>query len=149
MQSIVLKIFICPSHIANWSLGLQESMGHDRHPIRALREFPLPIIDIWSNKHDPIWKWTTRKTIFRHNSYIRVYGKYLQDESKEIKRWSIYWGMLPSIGNTWAPLLNPSKSKPIDRLRHGSLHYSGQKQSKGVNRNKRNRYKSLILETIN
>ena len=36
---MVLKIFICPSHIANCSLGLLESMGHDRHPIRALGSF--------------------------------------------------------------------------------------------------------------
>ena len=45
---MVLKIFICPSHIANWIPGALESMGHDRHPIRALWVFPLPIIDIWN-----------------------------------------------------------------------------------------------------
>ena len=45
---MVLKIFICPSHIANWIPGALESMGRDRHPIRALWVFPLPIIDIWN-----------------------------------------------------------------------------------------------------
>ena len=48
MQSMVLKIFICPSHIANWIPGTLESMGHNRHPIRALGVFPLPISDIWN-----------------------------------------------------------------------------------------------------
>ena len=28
-----------------------------------------------------------------------------------MRRWSIYWGMLPSIGNTWAPMLDSNKSK--------------------------------------
>ena len=51
-QSMVLKIFICPSHIANWIPGALESMGRDRHPIRTLWVFPLPIIDIW---HMQIW----------------------------------------------------------------------------------------------
>ena len=45
---MVLKIFICPSHIANWIPGALESMGRNRHPIRALWVFPLPIIDIWN-----------------------------------------------------------------------------------------------------
>ena len=45
---MVLKIFICPSHIANWIPGALELMGCDRHPIRALWVFPLPIIDIWN-----------------------------------------------------------------------------------------------------
>ena len=48
VQSMVLKIFICPSHIANWIPGVLESMGRDRHPIRALGVFPLPISDIWN-----------------------------------------------------------------------------------------------------
>ena len=107
VQSMVLKIFICPSHIANWSLGLLESMGHDRHPIRALGSFHYQEYLHMINKCHSIWKWATRKTRFQHNSCIGVYGKYLQVESREIKRWSIYWGMLPSIGNTWAPMLDP------------------------------------------
>ena len=130
MQSMVLKIFICPSHIANWSLGLQESMGCDRHPIRALGSFHYQALPSYLHKWHSIWKWTTQKTRFQHNSCIGVYGQYLQDKSKEIKRWSIYWGMLPSIGNTWVPLLDPNKSKPIDRLRHGSLHHSGQNRAR-------------------
>ena len=36
----------------------------------------------------------------------------------------------------------------IDRLKHGSLHHSGQNRGRGVNRNKRNRYKAMILATI-
>ena len=59
------------------------------------------------NKCHSIWKWATQKTRFQHNSCIEVYGKYLQVKSREIKRWSIYWGMLPSIGNTWVPMLDP------------------------------------------
>ena len=49
---MVLKIFICPSHIANWIPEALESMGRNRHPIRTLWVFPLPIIDIW---HMQIW----------------------------------------------------------------------------------------------
>ena len=98
---MVLKIFICPSHIANWSLGLLESMGHNRHPIRALGSFhyqqDICICHL-------IWKWTTQKTKFRHSSCIGVYGKYLQVDRRKIKRWSIHWGMHPSIGNTWVPV---------------------------------------------
>ena len=56
------------------------------------------------NKCHLIWKWTTRKTIFQHNSCIGVYGKYLQVNRRKIKRWSIYWGRQSSIGNTWAPV---------------------------------------------
>ena len=56
------------------------------------------------NKCHSIWKWATWKTRFQHNSCIGVYGKYLQVERRKIKRWSIYWGMHPSIGNTWAPV---------------------------------------------
>ena len=41
---MALKIFICPSHIANWSLELLESMGCDRHPIRALVDFHYQLI---------------------------------------------------------------------------------------------------------
>ena len=107
VQSMVLKIFICPSHIANWSLGLLESMGHDRHPIRALGSFHYQEIFAYDQQVSFYLKWTTRKTRFWHKSYIGVYGKYLQVKSREIKRWSIYWGMLPSIGNTWAPMLDP------------------------------------------
>ena len=107
VQTMVLKIFICPSHIANWSLGLLESMGHDRHPIRALGSFHYQKYLHMINKCHSIWKWATQKTRFRHNSYVGVYGKYLQVKSREIKRWSIYWGMLPSIGNTWVPMLDP------------------------------------------
>ena len=40
------------------------------------------------------------------------------------------------------------QEKTIDRLKHGSLHHSGQNRARGVNRNKRNRYKSMILATI-
>ena len=69
------------------------------------------------NKCHSIWKWATRKTRFRHNSCIGVYGKYLQVESREIKRWSIYWGMLPSIGNTWVPMLDSRQSKLLYRLK--------------------------------
>ena len=107
VQSMVLKIFITPSHIANWSLGLLESMGHDIHPIRALGSFHYQKYLHMINKCHFIWKWATRKTRFQHNSCIGVYGKYLQVESRKIKKWSIYWGMLPSIGNTWAPMLDP------------------------------------------
>ena len=120
---MVLKIFICPSHIANWSQGLLESMGHDRHPIRALASYHYQKYLHMINKCHSIWKWATQKTRFRHNSCIGVYGKYLQVESREIKRWSIYWGMLPSI---WKHLSTYAWSKTIVRLRHGSLHHSGQ-----------------------
>ena len=130
MQSMVLKIFVCPSHIANWSLGLLESMGCDRHPIRALGSFHYQKYLHMINKCHSIWKWATRKTRFRHNSCIAVYGKYLQVKSREIKRWSIYWGMLPNIGNTWVPMLDSNKSKLLYRLRHPSLHHSGQTEQR-------------------
>ena len=117
VQSMVLKIFICPSHIANWSLGLLESMGHDRHPIRALGSFHYQKYLHMINKCHSIWKWATQKTRFRDNSCIGVYGKYLQVKSREIKRWSIYWGMLPSIGNTWAPVNDQGQSRLLYRLK--------------------------------
>ena len=56
------------------------------------------------NKCHLIWKWTTQKTIFQHNSCIGIYMKYLQVDRRKIKRWSIHWGMQSSIGNTWVPL---------------------------------------------
>ena len=68
VQSMVLKIFICPSYIANWSLGLLESMGCDRHPIRALGSFHYQKYLHMINKCHSIWKWATQKTRFRHNS---------------------------------------------------------------------------------
>ena len=101
---MVLKIFIYPSHIANWSLGLLESMGHDRHPIRVLGNFHYQQYLHMLNQCHLIWKWTTQKTIFLHNSCIEIYMKYLQVEKRKIKRWSIHWGMQSSIGNTWVPV---------------------------------------------
>ena len=118
---MVLKIFICSSHIANWSLGPLKPMGHEPWGVSITNRYLH-----MTNKCHSIWKWATRKTSFRHNSCIGVYGKYLQVKSREIKRWSIYWGMLPSIGNTWAPMLDSRQSKLLYRLRHGSLHHSGQ-----------------------
>ena len=56
------------------------------------------------NKCHLLLKWATQKTIFRHNSCIGIYMKYLQVESRKIKRWSIYWVMKSSIGNTWVPV---------------------------------------------
>ena len=56
--------------------------------------------------------------------------------------------MLPSILETLEHLFLIQTRVTIDRLRHGSLHHSGQNRARGVNRNKRNRYKSLILATI-
>ena len=112
VQSMVLKIFICPSHIANWSLGLLESMGCDRHPIRALGSFHYQTYLHMFNQCQTILKWASRKTTFRHNLYIGVYGKYPQVDRRKIKRWSIYWDMHPSIGNTWAPV----KIRDIIRL---------------------------------
>ena len=141
---MVLKIFICPSHIANWSLGLLESMGCDRHPIRALGSFHYQKYLHMINKCHSIWKWATRKTRFWHNSCIGVYGKYLQVEGREIKRWSIYWGMLPSIGNTWAPMLDPDYCQTKAMI----LTSFWPNRARGVNRNKRNRYKLLILVCI-
>ena len=49
-------------------------------------------------------KWATQKTKFRHNLCIGIYMKYLQNDRIQFKRWSIYWGMHPSTGNTWAPV---------------------------------------------
>ena len=101
---MVLKIFICPSHIANWSLGLWESMGCDRHPIRALGSFHYQKYLHMFNQCQTILKWASWKTTFQHNLYIGIYGKYPQVDRRKIKRWSIYWGMHPSIGNTWVPV---------------------------------------------
>ena len=56
------------------------------------------------NKCHFIWKWTTQKTIFQHNSCIGIYMKQLQVDRTKIKRWSIHWGMQSSNGNTWAPV---------------------------------------------
>ena len=91
---MVLKIFICPSHIANWSLGLLESMGHDRHPIRALGSFHCQLIFAYVQQVSSPVEMNNSKTIFRHNS----------TQSRKIKRWSIYWVMKSSIGNTWVPV---------------------------------------------
>ena len=116
VQSMVLKIFICPSHITNWSLGLLQSMGCNRHPIRALESFHY-------------------QEIFAYDQQVSFYLKMsnLKDQistqfswKQKDKRWSLYWGMLPSIGNTWVPMLDPRQSKLLYRLRHGSLHHSGQ-----------------------
>ena len=145
---MVLKIFICPSHIANWNLGLLESIGHDRHPIRALGSFHYQKYLHMINKCHSIWKWATRKTRFRHNSCTGVYGKYLQVKSRKIKRWSIYWGMHPSIGNTRAPVKIRDIIRLLCRLKHWSLHHSGKARARDVNRNKRNGYKLLILVVI-
>ena len=104
---MVLKIFICPicpSHIVNWSLGLWESMGHDRHPIRALGSFHYQKYLHMFNQCQTILKWASWKTTFRPNLYIGIYGKYPQVKSRKIKRWPIDWGMHPSIGKTWAPV---------------------------------------------
>ena len=116
---MVLKIFICPSHIANWSLGLLESMGRDRHPIRALGNFHYQLIFAWEiNQCHSILKWASRKTKFWHNSCIRSYGNYLPDDRRDIKRWSIYWGMKSSIGNSWAPLLDYCKTNAFNLASH-------------------------------
>ena len=125
MQSMVLKIFICPSHIANWSLGPLESMGCDKHPIRALGSFHYQKYLHMINKWHSIWKWATWKTRFWHNSCIGVYGKYLQVGSRRIKRWSTYWGMHPIIGNTWAPVKIRDIVRLLYRLKHWSLHHLG------------------------
>ena len=105
MQSMVLKIFICPSHIANWSLGLLEPMGHDRHPIRALGNFHYQLIFTYVQQVSFYLKMSNSKdhisTQFMHRE---IYMKYLQGESRKIKRWSIHWGMQSSIGNAWAPV---------------------------------------------
>ena len=122
---MVLKIFICPSHIANWNLWLLESMGCDRHPIRALGSFHYQKYLHMINKCHSIWKWATWKTRFWHNSCIGVCGKYLQVESRRIKRRSIYWGMHPSIGNTWAPVKIRDIVRLLYRLKHWSLHHLG------------------------
>ena len=50
------------------------------------------------------WKWTILKTIFQHQSCIGIYMKYLQVKSRKIQRWSMYWVMKSSIGNTWVPV---------------------------------------------
>ena len=94
MQSMFLKIFICPSHIANWSLGLLESMGHDRYPIRALGNFHYQLIFClkMTNSKDHIL------TQFMHRNLYEI------STSQKNKRWSIYWSMQSSIGNTWAPV---------------------------------------------
>ena len=112
LQSMVLNIFICPNHIANWSLGLLESMGHARHPIRALGSFHYQKYLHMFNQCRTILKWASWKTTFQHNLYIGVYETYLQVDRRKIKRWSIYWGMHPSIGNTWLPV----KIRDIIRL---------------------------------
>ena len=83
------------------------------------------------------------KTKFRHNSCIGVYGNYLPDNRKDIKRWSINWGMESSIGNSWAPLLD---HRVLKRLGIQPCITSA-KQALGMNRNKRNGYKLKIHVT--
>ena len=99
---MVLKIFICPSHIANWSLGLLESMGHDRHPIRALGNFHCQLIFTYVQQvSSPVEmnKWKDHiSTQFMHRNLYKT------TTSQKQKRWSIYWVMKSSIGNTWAPV---------------------------------------------
>ena len=49
-------------------------------------------------------KWATRKTKFQHNSCLGINMKYRQVDRIQFKRWSIYWGMHPSIWHTRAPV---------------------------------------------
>ena len=136
VQSMVLKIFICPSHIANWSLGLLESMGHDWHPIRAFGGFPLPEIFAYDQQVSFYLKMSNLKDRFWHNSCMGVYGKYLQVESREIKRWKVETlerlCLIQDYYQTKAWILT---SFWPDRAR-------------GMNRNKRNGYKLMILVCI-
>ena len=104
MQSMVLKIFICPSHTASWSLRLLESMGHDRHPIKALGSFHYQLIFAYVQQVSSYLKMNNSKDHFWHNSCIGIYMKYLQVNRRKIKKWSIHWGMQSSIRNTWAPV---------------------------------------------
>ena len=93
-----------PKSHCYWSLGLLESMGHDRHPIRVLGNFHYQQIFTYGQSVSSYLKMNNSKTIFLHNSCIGIYMKYLQVKNRKIKRWSIHWGMQSSIGNTWVPV---------------------------------------------
>ena len=101
---MVLKIFIYPSHIANWSLGLLESMGCDRHSIRALGSFHYQLIFAYVQQVSSYLKMNNSKdhisTQFMHRSLWEI----STSRQKKDKKWSIHWGMHSSIGNTWAPV---------------------------------------------
>ena len=125
---MVLKIFICPSHIANWIPGALESMGRDRHPIRTLWVFPLPIIDIW---HMQIW--ITLKMI---NSKDHISSKILHRSQWEMptRRQEIYLNVIHIIRYEINALQQLSASTCLRLL----LGYASSKikQASSVNRDK-------------
>ena len=126
---MVLKIFICPSHSANWIPGALESMGCDRHPIRALGVFPLPISDIWNMQI-----WIPLKMI---NSKDHISSKILHRSLWEMptRRQEKYLNVIHIIryeNNTLQQLSASICFKTIVRLMH-SIRI---KQALGVNRYK-------------
>ena len=142
---MVLKIFICPSQIANWSLGLLESMGHDRYPIRALGEFPLPEIFTYDQQMSFYLKMSNSKnqilTQFMHRSLWEISTSQKQRDWKVIH---ILW----YASKHWKHLKHLLRSGTIVQTKALILTPFWPNRARGVNRNKRNRYKLLILVSI-
>ena len=123
VQSMVLKIFICPSHIANWSLGLLESMGCNRHSIRALGSF-LPEIFAYDQQVSFYLKISNSKDQILTQSMHKVYGKYLQVKSRKIS--DPYIGVCIQALETLECLLRSGDIvRLLYRLKHWSLHHLG------------------------
>ena len=115
---MVLKIFICPSHIANWSLALLESMGCDRHPIRAMGNFHYQLIFAYvqqvsspvemSNSKDHILTQFMHRNLYEistsKNSPIRGWGGL----SKNVQKW-------PTIDPHINPPIHPTTYTPTHR----------------------------------
>ena len=147
VQSMVLMMFICPSHITNWSLGLLESMGHDRHPIRTLVSFHYQKYLHIINKCHSIWKWATRKTRFRHHSCIGVYGKYLQvykSQAERLKGGPYIWVCFQASETLECLCL----IQDYCQTKGWILTSFWPNRARGMNTNKRNRYKLTILVCI-
>ena len=76
------------------------------HPIREIWAWTVMNSFPYVQPVSYLQKWITRKTRFRPNSCIGIYMRCCQVKRNTVKRWSIYWGMHPSIGNSWVPVKN-------------------------------------------
>ena len=77
MQSMDLKVFIYPSHIANCPQTAWESMGYDRHPIRAWGIFHCLIQFAYVQQVSLLLKGTTQKSVLWYKFYIGNYKENL------------------------------------------------------------------------
>ena len=112
------KDFICPSHIANSSLGLLESMGCNRHPIRALGIFIANIhLHMFNRCHLLYYYVQMWQTV---NHWVQI--QYIQEVDSKIGEmiyplWKVvFMKFMPneqiSTGNTWE--IHENRKKVLD-----------------------------------